>query len=54
MLIESLSMGLLALLGYMVRENTKAQNRISGSLENLAHNIAYCPTNKKNKKNIKN
>lgn len=54
MIIESVTLGLLGLVGFMVKENTKAQNRISASLENLAHNIAYCPTNQKNKKNIKN
>ena len=53
MIVETLAGGILALLGWMIKENTKAQNRIGASLEKLALNIAYCPLNNKIKKSIK-
>jgi len=53
MIIETLAGGILALLGWMIKENTKAINKISGSLEKLANNVAYCPLNNKIKKSIK-
>ena len=46
MIIESITLGLLALVSYMVKENTKAMREVAAS-------INYCPTNRRNKKTIK-
>ena len=46
MILETLTAGLLGLVGYMVKKNTTAMERI-------ADNISYCPTNQKYKKKIK-
>lgn len=46
MIVETVTVGLLGLLGYMIKENTRAMKDISKA-------ISYCPTNQKNKKNIK-
>lgn len=45
-MIEPLFAGVLALLGWMIKENTKALNKLS-----LA--VQFCPNNQKNKKKIK-
>lgn len=47
MILETMVTGLLALISYMIKENTKALNKLS-------ENVAYCPLNKKIKEKIKN